>query len=176
MAFTYRRLPTYKKCFRVFHLSTPGIGGASNTLSGHFSIVYLDDVDHLVYEALSYCWEGSIEPSCLARLSVDAQQLAQRLVTDNDGVVMDTVVGAVGGLGAGVEAIVVDEDLNQATALQGVTPNLPAQLGGKEREAVEDGIIAGGRGREIRIKELQMRVRVWRRDRARIRRVCGAHV
>jgi len=62
--FVYDRLPTDKRCFRVFHLlSWSDVNDRSGTLVGRLSIVNLDDDNHVAYEALSYVWDGSIEPS-----------------------------------------------------------------------------------------------------------------
>ncbi|KAM7194144.1 Heterokaryon incompatibility protein (HET) domain containing protein [Naviculisporaceae sp. PSN 640] len=73
--FKYESLPANRKCFRVFHLEprgsrevpTANSGGNHQQLDGcirgHLSVVYLDQAKdtRVQYEALSYCWEDSIE-------------------------------------------------------------------------------------------------------------------
>ena len=58
--FVYRELPPRRRCFRVFHLDD---ADADSELSGRLTIVDLDASARSHYDALSYCWEGSLEPS-----------------------------------------------------------------------------------------------------------------
>lgn len=87
--FVYRRLPSNTRCFRVFHLTPlstdggppPGNNNPDGVLCGRLTAVNLDDSSHPPYNALSYCWEGSIEPSPYSRQSKD-----RILVQDTDGI------------------------------------------------------------------------------------------
>ncbi len=67
--YEYGRLLPGTRSFRVFHLFPQQAGDLaqrddlSGVLRGRIELVNLDDPNGHCYNALSYCWEGSIEPS-----------------------------------------------------------------------------------------------------------------
>ena len=67
--YEYGRLLPGTRSFRVFHLFPQQAedlaqrDDLSGVLRGRIELVSLDDSDGYCYNALSYCWEGSIEPS-----------------------------------------------------------------------------------------------------------------
>jgi hypothetical protein len=66
--YVYEKLPAESRCFRLFHLEPQKTkadgqsicGELGGVLRGRITIENLDRCSE--YEALSYCWEGSIEP------------------------------------------------------------------------------------------------------------------
>ncbi|KAH8585719.1 heterokaryon incompatibility protein-domain-containing protein, partial [Bisporella sp. PMI_857] len=82
--YKYGRLPPNTKSFRVFHLfpqrpedQTPG-GDLSGILRGRIEVMNIDEGCR--YNALSYCWEGSIDPSPYTR-----QRKDRILIEESDG-------------------------------------------------------------------------------------------
>ena len=67
--YEYGRLLPGTRSFRVFRLFPQQVedlaqrDDISGVLRGRIELVSLDDPDGCCYNALSYCWEGSIEPS-----------------------------------------------------------------------------------------------------------------
>ena len=67
--YEYGRFLPGTRSFRVFHLFPQQAedlaqrDDLSGVLRGRIELVSLDDSDGYCYNALSYCWEGSIEPS-----------------------------------------------------------------------------------------------------------------
>jgi hypothetical protein len=73
--YEYGRLPASTRSFRVFHLFPQRLGEQTprDDLSGPIRgrIVAMDIDEGCRYDALSYCWEGSINPSPYARQRKD---------------------------------------------------------------------------------------------------------